>query len=78
MDNHKSDKNKIKRVWCCPQKRNVFFRDGIFLKFKILVTGLSNLFHFVNSFNEHLFEDEEMVTFPFKISLLNVVSDFSY
>lgn len=52
------------------------FRDGIFLKFKILVTGLSNLFHFVNSFNEHLFEDKEMVTFPFKISLLNVVSDF--
>lgn len=51
------------------------FRDGIFLKFKILATGLSNLFHFVN---EHLFEDEEMVTFPFKISLLNVVSDFSY
>lgn len=54
------------------------FRDGIFLKFKILVTALSNLFYFVNSFNEHLFEDKEMVTFPFKISLLNVVSDFSY
>lgn len=68
MDNHKSDKNKIMRVWCC----------GIFLKFKILVTALSNLFQFVNSFNEHLFEDEEMVTFRCMISLLNVVSDFSY
>lgn len=54
------------------------FRDGIFLKFKILVIGLSNLFYFVNFFNEYFFEDEEMVIFFFKIFLLNVVSDFFY